>query len=546
MQLLHQKHASGYQDDEGATIADLPLDMGILTSHCCCHAVHNAVKWALGLENRAETGKLLWTVVASIRSSYLELQGGLMDFIHTRCVFGRHPWLLPVEDAIQLYTLMGVAEDMMDLYTQFQPFYLDGALHIACAEDNADVIDEQLAALLLHALKFVGYSDSRWCSLGDSSRCVLLCLSLGLPAMIEIGQTMKKSQFCLEGAEHIHNPELCSLILEASLVTASPDALLTTMLADDRLFMIEDKLVEIMRTEMQYVHGISPLVWQRLLRITGEQRSWPMLRSDVIYQLHIAHSYIYEHVLRVACTIFFGKVLARGRQTLPSPPPPLMLGMPTQSIVSLFSSSPDTAKFPESHASGCPQHGEQQFGTPSCPSPSRFPQFSSSILQFPWPSAGENRLLLTEIPQLMPQICFSTNTVEQAHASLATIARFHRQLSQQNLINRAYCHQMRLTFREAELSNYTTSLERALQTLQRKDPTRVSGRHIFLKGAMEAMRETIGRPRPNAKRCKGCDTPTRRCVCCAYCRGLEVGVVDPTLKFRKPSDFHCLSSHHAS
>ena len=148
--------------------------------------------------------------------------------------------------------------------------------------EDSELIDEQLLSLMLHALRFVGFSESRWGSLGDSSRCLLLCLSLGLPTLIQIAQKGKKSQYCLAGTEDLQSPQLCQFVLESALATASPDAVLSSTLSDDRVILTQDELMEIMHAETTYMLNVSPSVWRRLCLIGRDDRAWACLRSDVL------------------------------------------------------------------------------------------------------------------------------------------------------------------------------------------------------------------------------------------------------------------------
>ena len=298
IQELHQRHASRLEVSPGLIVHDLPTDMAVLSSHCCCHAVHNAVKWSLGLADREETGKQLWVIVTNIRSSYMELHGAIMEFLSSTCVFGVHAWVMSPAEATELYTFLGVPPDLLDLYIQLQPTYVAGRLYVSSPEDDADLVDEHLVTLLLHALRFVGHSDSRWCSLGESSRCLLLAMHLGLHGLITLAQKSKKSQYCLAGAECLESGAFRGFIVEAALVTSSPDAALSLMLDDDRLLLVKDRLVDSMRVEMRYLEEASVKVWRRFANIADDGRSWACLRSDILSMLHIAHAYIQEHVLR--------------------------------------------------------------------------------------------------------------------------------------------------------------------------------------------------------------------------------------------------------
>ena len=177
----------------------------------------------------------MWSTTQSLRSGFVELQGGLLQFINERCVYGDHPWILAPESATELYTLMGVSTDTLELYVQFQPTFEEGHLYVRASFEDALELDEQLLAILLHALRFAGCSESRWCSPDESARTLLLSLSIGIASIVNIAQQHKQSQYGLAGAEALAAPEVRALIVDAAIVTASPDALLANMLGDDRI-----------------------------------------------------------------------------------------------------------------------------------------------------------------------------------------------------------------------------------------------------------------------------------------------------------------------
>ena len=67
----------------------------------------------------------------------------------------------------------------------------------------------------------------------------------------------------------------------------------------------------------------------------------------------------------------------------------------------------------------------------------------------------------------------------------------------ENLINRAYVHQLRMLFRTPQISPYMKTLEKTFEKLQSCLPEKISGKNIFLREAMSAMTETVGRSHPS-------------------------------------------------
>ena len=102
--------------------------------------------------------------------------------------------------------------------------------------------------------------------------------------------------------------------------------------------------------------------------------------------------------------------------------------------------------------------------------------------------------------ELMSQIHWSTVAVEQAHSSLAIQARFHPQLGQVSLIDRASIHQVRPLFTANAENKRLMNLEKQHAKLAQKVPNRVSGRHMFLQDCFAAHRSLEEVPMSNPLR----------------------------------------------
>ena len=102
--------------------------------------------------------------------------------------------------------------------------------------------------------------------------------------------------------------------------------------------------------------------------------------------------------------------------------------------------------------------------------------------------------------ELMSQIHWSTVAVEQAHSSLAIQARFHPQLGQVSLIDRASLHQVRPLFTATAENKRLMNLEKQHAKLSQKVPNRVSGRHMFLQDCFAAHRSLEEVPMSNPLR----------------------------------------------
>ena len=95
---------------------------------------------------------------------------------------------------------------------------------------------------------------------------------------------------------------------------------------------------------------------------------------------------------------------------------------------------------------------------------------------------------------------FSTLTVEQAHGSLSTVLRSHKQMSQERLAMRSYAHSLRALFAKAPVDSIARSLAAKKEKMQKPQPQKVTGRHMFLSNVFVTLQEKLGRSLQAAER----------------------------------------------
>ena len=74
----------------------------------------------------------------------------------------------------------------MELATDLQIWWDGHRLLVSAKYEDEPTLHEKVTGLLLTVFRFKKFTDSRWCTLGDSSRTLVASLSLGLDALIEL------------------------------------------------------------------------------------------------------------------------------------------------------------------------------------------------------------------------------------------------------------------------------------------------------------------------------------------------------------------------
>lgn len=106
----------------------------------------------------------------------------------------------------------------------------------------------------------------------------------------------------------------------------------------------------------------------------------------------------------------------------------------------------------------------------------------------------------------MGEVSWSTTLVEQGHGSVAVIHKVHPEYSPATLAARGMVHMMRsLPPAEVDPETASASTQRAIRSLQRKRPHKLSGRHVFL-------RECIAAAGSSSTRCEAVDEKQARTV----------------------------------
>ena len=187
---LDRKHRQAQQFVEKA-MPDVPgrppkellsLCNWMISTPCCGHDAHNGLKWSLGkfVVEGSEISKSLHIGVESLRSGYdlliKELGGWLMvsiEFVDAG-----------IPHAQDLWTSLSIEPSWVELLLDLKLHFKKGRLCISRDFADDDSLAEKVSSVLLHVWRFKKYTDSRWVTIGESCRTVLIALLTGIDSLI--------------------------------------------------------------------------------------------------------------------------------------------------------------------------------------------------------------------------------------------------------------------------------------------------------------------------------------------------------------------------
>ena len=183
-----QRHRSQHSVPTGSAI-DSPTSLPelrdwALTTSCCNHDCHNALRWSVASNpNIEEHNKEIHIALESLKDCFASILHAVPGFLweHVRFVDDGAD-----EDEVAAYwSFLGVEADMLDTFMAVHPRWTGFELHVKGALEEAEDATQQLSSILHYAFRFRKYTDSRWCSAGVSFRSLLLAWSVGLDGVMQ-------------------------------------------------------------------------------------------------------------------------------------------------------------------------------------------------------------------------------------------------------------------------------------------------------------------------------------------------------------------------
>ena len=230
-QLHGHVHAQLARDLPAHEAALLELCDWYVATPCGNHDAHNSLKWALH-ERMTDDAFLtdVHIVIESLRNSYDLLVVHLGNWIITSLSF--EDW--DFQHQRELWTLLGLEPDRVDEFVALQLRFHGGRLKVDASYRDSPNLLESISTCLLHAWRFRKFTTSRWITVGDSCKTMVIALLTGVESLVRaVRRHPNTSDYYIHGFGRV-NEDVKKLMALAAISSYISDGFLLSMLEDDR------------------------------------------------------------------------------------------------------------------------------------------------------------------------------------------------------------------------------------------------------------------------------------------------------------------------
>ena len=211
----------------------LPMLNWVVSSACCNHDAHNALKWAM-LEQMGDPQLLkdLCIVLESLRNSYDLLHGRLAAWVHSKARFVEVDGDDDAERS--LWTSLGIEPEVVELLVRLRLRFTGGALLVINVCANEPDVMNTIFGVLLHVLRIKRFTDSRWCTVGQCCRTLVASLLLGIDDLVAVIRSGGASDYFIGGFMRL-TPDMKRFCVICAFSSYVSDGVLGELLEDDRI-----------------------------------------------------------------------------------------------------------------------------------------------------------------------------------------------------------------------------------------------------------------------------------------------------------------------
>ena len=434
--LTRKHHSLLAMHSTSPTAALEQLTDWVIANGDCLHDAHGGFTWSLKPWMADEAiVKNMFIVVASYRNGYDLLMRHLPEWIRDHLRFEEPA--MPPEAYEQLWASLDVQPGIAQKLVELRVLFRDGYLWVAEECKGHKNIGDDLIWALMGVWRFVPFSESRWVSVGPSTRAVVSSHLLGLSSLVaQVRKDPRSSDFYIGGAARM-NEQLMSICIIAAMSASTSESLLTTLLEDDRVMLHIEALKNTIVEEISYISNLPEWCWAQLARLCD--REVCELRSDAI------------SASTASACFFSWRVLSETEEL----PWCLTVGDISKNIRDLSErpapEEPVAANVRQLYMSG-----------------------------FPLAQLEEGLRLVRGAP-------WSSRGVEQAHAGASQTMKHRPELGEQSMVERAFMLTMRPMVLPSEEVREHAKLMKRVDKLKGEAPSHLRGRQLFCKEAMDAV-----------------------------------------------------------
>ena len=322
-----------------------------------------------------------------------------------------------------------------------------------------------MSAAFLIGLQLRSANEARFQSFGQTCRQLCVAVLLGLDAVaLAMEADVSASTYYISGYSRLE-PRLrrwCAIVAVSAHVS---DSVVYDLMQDDRLCCRLPEVEDNMHLEVAYVNSLDPLVWTTLANLVGESGSPQQLMSDALVAAHAAAAYIDERIF----------VPARG--------------------------------MPFALCSGDVHMNLELLGRPGPMHEDEATQRIASLVRM-----RHSRAELVRLVSMFNELSWSSKKVEEDHAPGHKLRNHHNQYGQDMQLQRSFVCGLLSMVRQGKERAPLVRARKKLAILQKKQPRKATGRHMFSADALRATSAAYAGLSAEVRARAGADTMRRHGV----------------------------------
>ena len=289
----HKVQANLFGGGEEETLV-LALQEFTFCIKCVSHGCNNGTKWGMkALASPFDTVNDAHIATTSLRHSSTAFHSNI-DFLLMRYL-DYVPDRSGSDDHIHAFWVaLGVHPHMVDKLVQ-SDLHWDGArLRVHSSFQGRPRAFSELCDMVLHLMRWVDFSETRWCGSGFSGRCFFASLAGGMDGLHAILlQDPHISKEKMAGIPRA-TPQVRKFLAVAALSAYSTEVVGIELLEDDRFLRRGPELRSLMEDELLYLHDLPDLVWERMASLVSEDTQAMELRDSCLVAAHIGSAYLWD------------------------------------------------------------------------------------------------------------------------------------------------------------------------------------------------------------------------------------------------------------
>eukprot|EP00971_Amphidinium_carterae_P024970 492907-Amphidinium_carterae.1 len=438
-----ERSMSGHvmSEDEKQIMSD---KLWTTSTPCALHDVHNAFKWCVSVfYGKKDYYRDTFVCASSCRNialECLEVLGGWLPTV-VQCV-GSHTCNVPSKEVQrQFWSSLGCSDDIVTSLVDDLGVWWDHGVFIMTEEVVVSgEYMEPLSKVLHEVFAFRTFSASRWGSVGTACRCLVRALRLGWSSLVDYALACKQiSEYDANGFKRM-NIEVWEFVHVCALVSDVSERLLFELMADPRLPRALSNLRHVLDESVLTLHEHHFQFWNCFCTQTGLEAL--QLRHKVLQAAAIALTYVEEKTFKHA-------------------------GMRPWNLLE------------GSIADNLSEFLEQDITDE--------PSIAHSIKRLATSPIHRNTVI--EALGLLADVPWTTLLVEQLHGATSLVRRHHADYGCDMLQCRSFLYTVsKLLGSPTQMEKRKHRLQARLSHLVNKQPTKISGRHMYFREGVRRAR----------------------------------------------------------